>query len=132
MIGVTMSVPSTLAKRSTETTVAGLSSAKSRTSASASTSERSMRVRGEPERGVSSAKVLGSLLGRAVDQGGGLHHDLVHRASRALPPPASRFIVPITLISWRVREENSVESTTKKVCTMVSTWVACTMRLRME
>ena len=41
-------------------------------------------------------------------------------------------MVPITLISCRARLDTRVESTTKKVWTMVSTWVAPTMRDRIE
>ena len=45
---------------------------------------------------------------------------------------ANRFIVPITLISCIVAGRIGVESTMRNVCTIVSTWVACTMRLRIE
>ena len=48
------------------------------------------------------------------------------------PAAASRFIVPITLISCRARLDTRVESTTRNVWTMVSTWVAATMRDRIE
>ncbi len=41
-------------------------------------------------------------------------------------------MVPMTLISCRARLDTRVESTTKKVWTMVSTWVAATMRDRIE
>ena len=36
----------------------------------------------------------------------------------------------MTLISWRARPETSTELVSRKVCTMVSTWVARTMRLQ--
>jgi len=45
---------------------------------------------------------------------------------------AKRFIVPITLISCILRDDIVVESTTRKVCTIVSTLVAFTMRERIE
>ena len=45
---------------------------------------------------------------------------------------ANRFIVPITLISCIVRDDMDVESTTMNVCTIVSTFVAFTMRDRIE
>ena len=48
------------------------------------------------------------------------------------PAAASRFIVPITLISCSVRPLARVESTMRCVCTIVSTWVARTMRARIE
>ena len=51
----------------------------------------------------------------------------------AEPAAASRFSVPMTLISWRERPEDALtELVSRKVCTMVSTWVARTMRLRIE
>ena len=52
--------------------------------------------------------------------------------TRAADAAANRFIVPMTLISCIVRDAHRVESTTRKVCTIVSTWVACTMRDRIE
>jgi hypothetical protein len=45
---------------------------------------------------------------------------------------AKRFMVPMTLISCIVRDDIDVESTTRKVCTTVSTFVAFTMRARIE
>ena len=45
---------------------------------------------------------------------------------------ANRFIVPMTLISWIVRERAMVESTIRKVWTIVSTFVAFTIRFRIE
>src|SRR4029078_10532411 len=45
---------------------------------------------------------------------------------------ANRFIVPITLISCIVRLDIIVESTTRNVWTIVSTFVAFTMRDRIE
>ena len=45
---------------------------------------------------------------------------------------ANRFIVPITLISWIVRDFIWVESTTRNVCTIVSIRAAFTMRARIE
>jgi hypothetical protein len=48
------------------------------------------------------------------------------------PAAASKFIVPMTLISCNVRLVARVESTTRWVCTMVSTWVARTIRARIE
>lgn len=60
LMGVTMSVPSTLAKRRTVTPSRGLSSVKSRTSASTSTRDRSRRVRTGLGRGVSSRNHDGS------------------------------------------------------------------------
>jgi len=60
LMEVTMSVPRTLAKRRVLTTTSGFSSAKSRTSPSASTSARSTWVLGGNERGVSSENVFGS------------------------------------------------------------------------
>src|ERR1035441_2736901 len=50
----------------------------------------------------------------------------------AVPAAASRLRVPITLISWRVRLGTLDELVSRKVWTMVSTWVARTIRLRME
>ena len=50
----------------------------------------------------------------------------------AAPAAASRFIVPITLISCSARPEISVESTMRCVCRIVSTFVARTMRSRIE
>ena len=41
-------------------------------------------------------------------------------------------MVPITLISWRARFGTVAELVTKNVWRMVSTWVALTIRLRME
>ena len=79
LIGVTMSVPSTLANRSTVTARWGLSSAKSRTSDSTSMSERSSLVRTGPVRVSSSRNHVGSCLGGAVDVGGGLDDHLAHR-----------------------------------------------------
>ena len=60
-MGVTMSVPSTLANRRTETTVAGLSSAKSRTNPSTSSSDRSTLVRAGEVRAISSRNHVGSV-----------------------------------------------------------------------
>ena len=48
------------------------------------------------------------------------------------PAAASRLIVPITLISCSVRPLARVESTMRCVCRIVSTWVAATMRARIE
>jgi len=48
------------------------------------------------------------------------------------PAAARRFIVPITFCSCRLRPLARVESTTRKVWMMVSTWVAFTIRLRIE
>jgi nucleoside-diphosphate-sugar epimerase len=45
---------------------------------------------------------------------------------------AKRFMVPIVLISCIVRERIWVESTTRKVWTIVSILAACTMRDRIE
>ena len=45
---------------------------------------------------------------------------------------ANRFIVPITLISCIDRLDICVGSTTRKVWMIVSTWVARTIRDRME
>ena len=45
---------------------------------------------------------------------------------------ANRFMVPITLISCIVRARAAVESMIRNVWTIVSTRVACTMRLRIE
>ena len=41
-------------------------------------------------------------------------------------------MVPITLMSCSALGETRVESTTRDVWTIVSTWVARTMRLRIE
>src|SRR5664280_295256 len=38
----------------------------------------------------------------------------------------------MTLISWRTRLDTPIELVSRKVCTMVSTWVARTIRLRIE
>ena len=64
------------------TTVAGLSSAKSRTKPSTSSSERSTRVRAGEVRGISSRNHAGSVGGRAVDEGRGLHDHLADRRAR--------------------------------------------------
>jgi hypothetical protein len=45
---------------------------------------------------------------------------------------ANRFMVPITLVSCILREDPWLESTTRKVWTIVSTWVARTIRDRIE
>ena len=45
---------------------------------------------------------------------------------------ANRFIVPITLISCMARRDICVGSTMRKVWMIVSTWVAFTMRARIE
>ncbi len=45
---------------------------------------------------------------------------------------AKRFMVPITLISWMVRDFICVESTTRNVWTIVSIFAAFTMRARIE
>ena len=45
---------------------------------------------------------------------------------------AKRFIVPMTLISFIVREETTPEFMTRKVWMIVSTLVAATIRLRIE
>lgn len=45
---------------------------------------------------------------------------------------ANRFIVPMTLISCIVRDRIWVESTTRKVCTIVSISAAFTIRARIE
>ena len=50
----------------------------------------------------------------------------------AEPAAASRLSVPMTLISWRARLDTLTELVSRKVCTMVSTWVARTIRLRIE
>ena len=61
LMGVMMSVPRTLPNRSTETTVAGLSSAKSRTNPSTSSNDRSTLVRAGEVRGISSRNHAGSV-----------------------------------------------------------------------
>ena len=123
LMGVTMSVPRTLAKRSTDTTVAGLSSAKSRTNPSTSSRERSTRVRAGDVRAISSRNQVGS-----VDADPYTRVDDFTTTWRTgepdCPAAARRFMVPMTLISCRARLETRVESTTRKVWTMVSTWVA--------
>jgi hypothetical protein len=48
------------------------------------------------------------------------------------PAAASRFIVPITFVSWRAREPIVVESTSRWVWRIVSTSVARTRRDRIE
>jgi hypothetical protein len=45
---------------------------------------------------------------------------------------ANRFMVPMALISWVWRADICVESTTRKVWTMVSTSVSVTIRARLE
>src|SRR5664279_58326 len=50
----------------------------------------------------------------------------------AAPAAASRLRVPITLISWSTRLLTAVELVSRKVWTMVSTWVARTILLRIE
>jgi hypothetical protein len=48
------------------------------------------------------------------------------------PAAARRLRVPMTLISWSTRLGTAIELVSRKVCTMVSTWVARTIRLRIE
>ena len=48
------------------------------------------------------------------------------------PAAAQRFIVPITLISCMCLVSGGPESTTRNVCSTVSTRVARTMRARIE
>ena len=43
------------------------------------------------------------------------------------PAAANRFRVPITLISWRPLPDTVIELVSRKVWTMVSTWVARTL-----
>jgi len=50
----------------------------------------------------------------------------------AAPAAASRFIVPMTLISCSARPDIDEESTTRNVWMIVSTWVACTIRVSSE
>ena len=50
----------------------------------------------------------------------------------AAPAAASRFIVPMTLISCICRLGTVVEFVIMNVWRIVSTWVAFTMRFRME
>ena len=50
----------------------------------------------------------------------------------AAPAAASRFIVPMTLISCMARFGTEEESVIMKVCKIVSTWVAFTIRFMME
>ena len=130
-MGVTMSVPRTLANRSTETTVAGLSSAKSRTNPSTSSRDRSTLVRAGEVRGISSRNHVGSVEAEPYTR----VEDFTttwRTGEPDWPAAARRFMVPITLISCRARLDTRVESTTKKVWTMVSTWVAATIRDRIE
>ena len=56
----------------------------------------------------------------------------VRTVDPAAPAAASRFIVPMTLISWSVRLLIIVESTMRKACTIVSICAAFTMRARIE
>ena len=50
----------------------------------------------------------------------------------AAPAAARRFIVPMTLISCMARRGTVVEFVIMKVWRIVSTWVAFTIRFRME
>ena len=100
LIGVTMSVPSTFANRRRLTTVDGLSSAKSRTSSSTSTRERSTLVEGRPARTASSENQAGSVELAPYTR----VEDLTITCLTGLPAcpaAASRFIVPMTLISCK-------------------------------
>ena len=123
--------PSTLAKRSTVTSVPGLSSEKSRTRLSASRSVRSTSCLAGPLRGVSSWNVLGS---RAEEPYTSVEDftTMCRTEEPEAPAAARRFIVPITLISWRRAMLIPAEFVTMKVWRMVSTCVAFTMRLRIE
>ena len=67
----------------------------------------------------------------AVHERRSLHDDLPYRAP-GRPAAARRFMVPITLISCRVRPVARVESTMRCECTTVSISVARTMRERIE
>ncbi len=50
----------------------------------------------------------------------------------AAPAAASRFIVPITLISCIARRDTDAEFVIMNVWRIVSTWVAFTIRFMME
>ena len=50
----------------------------------------------------------------------------------AAPAAASRFMVPITFTSCITRFGTVAEFVIMNVCRIVSTWVAFTIRLRME
>src|SRR6516165_72147 len=131
LMGVVRWLPRTLAKRRTVTLVAGLSSEKSRTSASASTSARSTLFLTGLVLTVSSWNVLGSL---AADPYTNVEDftTMWRTDEPAAPAAAKRFIVPITLISCMARRGTAVEFVIMNVCRMVSTWVAFTIRFRME
>ena len=129
--GVSMSLPSTFANRSSVTATCGLSSAKSRRNASTSSSDRSTAVRAARVRCMSSRNTFGSWK-FAPYTSAELFTTTLRTGLPGAPAAASRFIVPITLISCSVRPVARVESTMRCVCTTVSISVARTMRARIE
>ena len=86
---------------------------------------------GGNERGVSSENVFGSFSVAPYTNVDDLK-TMWRTGEPGAPAAANRFIVPMTSISWSARAGTSVESTTRNVCKMVSTWVAFTILLRIE